>query len=204
MWCIFSTSLPSLDGAIAIVHTPYNPWCFTDLWRYTEAAGYASHSHETIFATSFKTAFLEQLLLGKARHKSKCKLIHTAIILNIAHPLPLFIEVPIQSQESGWSWQYLCVRGIDIASELFRRVIFVLFFILSQIFQTGIKITQINDLLFSSCVPRKLLMSLMDAIFFITNQKNLKFFVPYLKDQFVPIITYTYTTHITAKMFNYK
>jgi len=117
MWCIFSTSLPSLDGAIAIVHTPYNPWCFTDLWRYTEAAGYASHSHETIFATSFKTAFLEQLLLGKARHKSKCKLIHTAIILNIAQYYVKHYYTPHLFMWKKWEWrkeQKMCKMSLLI------------------------------------------------------------------------------------------
>lgn len=115
----------------------HSPWCFTGLWRYTEAAGYASHSHETIFATPFKTAFLEQLLLGKARHKSKCKLIHTYnnYLEYCTPPWHFLLKFPYKARKVG-GHDISCVLGVSILPRNYSDVWYILFFILSQTFQT--------------------------------------------------------------------
>lgn len=121
------------------MHTSYSPWCFTGLWRYTEAAGYASHSHETIFATPFKTAFLEQLLLGKARHKSKCKLIHT--YKYCTPPWHFLLKFPYKARKLG-GHDISCVLGVSILPRNYSDVWYILFFILSQIFFSPAGITK--------------------------------------------------------------
>jgi hypothetical protein len=67
-----------------------------------------------------------------------------------------------------WLWLRLSWEGkLKISITFTRRVIYFVFHFIAD-FSDLLElrnITQINDLFLSSCVPRKLLMSLMDAIF---------------------------------------
>lgn len=96
-------------------------------------------------------------------------------------PCHLLLNFPYKTRKVGGHVN-ICVLGVSILSRNYSDLWYFFVFHCIADFSDLLelrKITQINDMFLSSCVPRKLLMTLMDAIFFIVNQKNLKKFVPY-------------------------